>query len=420
MPVSEPLLARGLGALPGGAGSAATLITTPGATATGRRILEGTVETNPDLLFRLFDPDGTASVGDARTAVLWGAVPVAPLPELGSPRLAAALAAADLPAVLDALAYDVAVVPVQVSSTGLEACAFAGGPGGVPDLHLFSSAESFGRFLAGRQERLFVVRQGAAVVEFVSDRADGLAQVVLDAAGPHPLALPADLFRAILEPAAEDDHPHDGTLEDAGLPERIVGFALPRERHWATIDLTADEAARSARIRELVRDQTRVLSDRGAGLRRDLREWLGRSAAQAASAGGREYAFLITRTATAAAAVSMVSYWHDIGPGLGGPDPLDGIAERLLASAGEADDLVRLRVDGDVVLRHSRVRAGRPELGGGDVPLLLVDYWIGVPGPHSGAVAHVAFSTPHLAAGDAITALTDTLVLQGRWISGTA
>ncbi|MGC3995886.1 MAG: hypothetical protein QM779_17520 [Propionicimonas sp.] len=414
MRATEPARALGLGDLPGGAGAAASLITTPPAEGTpGGRMVGGTVETNSDLIFRLLDPEGTGSLGDARAAVLRGAVPVAPLPELGSPRLAAALAADDLPSVLEALAHDVVVVPALLSGGGLEACAFADEADAAPDLHVFSSAEAFARFPTGMNERLFVVRPGAALVEFASAHASDLARVVFDAAGPRPLELPADLFRAILDVPADD--PGSGPAAEPG--GEVVGFALPLDGHWATIDLTADEASRRGRIKELVKDQTRVLSDRGAALRHDMREWLGRSTAQAASAGGRQYAFLVARTSEAAAAVSVVTYWHDLGPGVGGVDPLDGVAGSLLAHAGEADELVRLRVDGDQVLRHSRVRAGEPDLGGSDVPVLLVDYWIGVPGPRPSAVAHVAFSTPHLDAGDAITALADTLVLQGRWIA---
>ncbi|MCB0910588.1 MAG: hypothetical protein KDB60_03105 [Propionibacteriaceae bacterium] len=421
MRATEPHVARGLGALPGGIGPAAALITAPADDDTSGRphFLEGALETNSELLFRLVDPDSTGSIGDVGTAVLSGAVPVAAVPELGSPRLAGALAADDLPAVLEALAYDVVVVPTLASGGGLEACAFANQaePEPAPDLLLFSSAGTLARFLTATDERLFVIRHGAAVAEFVAEHSAALAQVTFDAAGPHALSLPASIFRTILDATPVDAEPDVAAASDAAEPAgEIVGFALPLEGHWATIDLTADETVRKARIKEIVKDQTRVLSDRGASLRHDMREWLGRSTAQAASAGGRQYAFLITRTGDAAAAVSMVSYWHDLGPGVGEKSPLDGVAESLLGRAGDADELVRLRVDGDEVLRHSRVRSGDPELGGKDVPLLLLDYWVGVPGPSPTAVAHVTFSTPHLPARDAITALTDTLVLQGRWI----
>lgn len=408
----------GLGELPAGYGPAAALITPVRSDPTASRgFVEAELETNPDLVFRLWDSTGSGNgiVGDVRTAVLEGTIPVAALPELGSAALAEALAANDLPAVLDALAVDFVVVPAKLAESGIETCAFGKSESAPPDLYLFSTAETLDRFLAESDERLFAIRHGAAVVEYVAELASALNEVIFDAAGPHPMQLPAELFRMILEAPIEPDLELDETDFDDEIQRDPIAFNLPLEGQWASIDLTAEQSVRQEQIKRFVKRQTKSLSDRGASLRREMRDWIGRSADQAASAGGRQYAFLITSTANAAAAVSMVSFWHDLGPGVGELRPIDGVAESLLETAGPEDELVRLKVDGDEVLRHSRIRSGADEVGGKDVPLLLIDYWVSVPGPKPTAVAHLTFSTPHLPARDAITALTDTLVLHGHW-----
>ena len=77
---------------------------------------------------------------------------------------------------------------------------------------------------------------------------------------------------------------------------------------------------------------------------------------------------------------------------------------------------MKLAFEGDQIIRHTRTRRGNSELGGKDISLLLIDYWIAVPQAGASSLAQVSFSTPHLPAREAILALADSLVLAGTWV----
>jgi hypothetical protein len=403
----------GLGGLPVGIGSIATLISAdaPPVAPTRPELVDAELIVRDDLVFRLLSTtatDATPMVDLAAGAEL----PAAALSELGSPELAAALAARDYPGVLESLAYGVAVVPVLHLDEGLQAGGVAAADGRL-DFLLFSSAATLEMFLGDAVERSFVTRAGAAIIDFVVTAGQRFGRLVIDAAGPTPMAISvADLVAILSVPVEEVGQ----APEVHGLPDRIGGFEVPLDANWGVLDLS-DASSRTDQIKQLVKEQTKSLSDQGAALRQDMRSWLGRTADQAASAGGRQFAFLLARTKQAAAAVTMVTYWHELGAGAGPGSPIDRVGDHLVDTAEAADELVRLAVGDDRVIRHTRTRQGNADVGGKDVPLLLIDYWIAVPEPGASSLAHVTFSSPHVQQKDAILALADTLVLAGTWVA---
>lgn len=404
----------GLGGLPAGIGSVGTFIAASErpAAPTRAEFVDGELVIREDLVFRLLQQAAEPGTGSSAVTNLAGDVelPAAALPELGSPELAAALGRRDYPGVLEALAYGVAVVPVMRTADGLEACGFA--TDGELDFQIFSSAATLETFVGDAVDRSFVLRAGAAVVDFVAGRDEQLGKLVIDSAGPNPMSISvADLVAILSVPGDLDELP-----SESEPPEQISGFEVPLDANWGQLDL-ADVENRTEQIKKMVKEQTRSLSDQGASLRHDMRSWLARTADQAASAGGRQFAFLLARTKQAAAAVTMVTYWHEFGVGMGAESPIDRVGDHLVNTADAGDELVKLAVEGDQIIRHARIRSGNPELGGKDVNLLLVDYWIAVPGTSSSSLAHVSFSTPHVSAREAILALADSLVLAGSWVA---
>ena len=250
------------------------------------------------------------------------------------------------------------------------------------------------------------------MIEFLGEHLDDVGTLVFDAAGPAAMSLPAHVIPDLLELGGVDlaDEPE---TSDA----TAVGFRLNLDSTWSVIDL-ADRANRDTQIRQLVARQTRTLGDRAAGLRRDMRARLTATVDQAARAGGAQLGFLTARTHDAAAALNVTSYFHDLGMP-GGRSQLDRISEHL-RNQGDPDDVVDMEMAGEHLLRHTRVKhgdnsvAGDNSVGGTDVALLLLDYWLAAPDHRH--VAHVSFSTPHVAARDAMTLLADNVVLNGSWV----
>jgi hypothetical protein len=370
------------------------------------------------------------STTNPATDPLQGAILVAPLPDVGSEDLAEALASGRVSGILDALAGDVVVVPVvRRADGGLDTRVFPAGPGsGEPhDLCLFSSAATLDAFLGASPERLFIIQHGAALVDYCDRHGDSIGRVVFDPAGPNPMAVAArdlvalkadDVWGDIAWPDDDEDDDEDDEDEGedgdgAGPPEGLaVRFDVPLTKHWRTVPL-ADEVARDQQIRRLVKDQTRVLGDKGASLRRDLREWFGRTAEKALAHGGVRLAFMTARTEEAAAAISLTQYWHDLGAPTGAEPHIDRVASRLLSQGTADDEFLKVDTPDGRVIRHVRVRQGAAEVGGGETPLLLIDYWLAAPGGRS--VAQVSFSTPHLLARDSVLTLADTIVADGDW-----
>jgi len=375
------------------------------------------------MLFRL---GGGEAPGPAGAPV----TPVAATPELGSQVLSLALVVGSMAEVLQALAGDVVLVPVWPGLHGqLETRLFGTTGGDGPpgdhqpgDLCLFSSAASMERFLGENSGAYFIIQHGAAVMDFLIRHCGEVGDVVFDPAGPNSLRVACRTFTGLLNlPAAVDGAP---PAQLAGLSEAlgamipdsrvpVKGFDLRLDSQWGRIDC-ADPVRREEHVKAMVAAQTRSLGDRGAGLRRDMRTWLSRAAERAASADATRMYFLFAHTRDAAAALSLVSYFHDFGDA-GGKSHLDQVADHLLGKADSDEEVFRIDVGGEVLLRHSWVGRGNEGLGASAVPLLNIDYWLEAPDRRH--VVHVCFSSPHVTVREAITKLADNVVFNGTWVT---
>lgn len=65
-------------------------------------------------------------------------------------------------------------------------------------------------------------------------------------------------------------------------------------------------------------------------------------------------------------------------------------------------------------VRHAHVTRGAAEVGGEDLEMLVLDYWLAAPGGRG--VVELSFSSPHLDARDAVTLLADNVVFATAWV----
>ena len=379
-------------------------------------VLAGRVDVAETPVFRLVSPDGVGMVPDVSVSRV---IPVAAVPDVGSASLATALSGGDLPAVLEALAFDVVVVPVVAMDDGLATRVFSHAEdSGERDVYLFSSAETLERFIGSTSDRLFIVQHGAGVVEYVVNHVDALGDVVFDAAGPSRMTISARDLTSFLDEDVDAVQDDMDALPDVGNvgeepTGQVTGFDLGLDSGWGRIDLR-DSDRREHQIQRLVAEQTRRLGDKAGPLRRDMRTWLGKVSEQASQAGGSQLAFLLLHGRDVGAAVSVVTYCHALGPQTGDVSHLDRVVQHLETKVGPEDSLVRIETpDGDIV-RFSRIRRGDPRVGGDKVPLVNIDYWMAAPDQEH--VGHVSVSSPHVDARDAITSLADNIVLNGGWV----
>lgn len=344
------------------------------------------------------------------------ALTVAPSTDVGSERLAAALAAMDITAVGRALRQDYVIVPLMRNAEGetQTRVVAADDPDGERawELCVFSSTQSYSDFLAGSPEREFAIQSGKTVGTLIDRYRHLLRRVVFDPAGPHPVKASADDVLAALEPDPSDDEvawitSPDGSPEHGIRPgERVVGLDLALTDDWTTIDLV-DSRRMAKDVSALVKRQLQGIPQAPV-LRGQLTAWLTSTARVATAAGGQEMAFLTRRTETAAAAVSLTKYWHDRGAE---GDHLDELAAKLQADLGEGDQLARAATAAGPFVRHVHRRMGPPELAAR--PIVVIDYWLEFP-DHRG-VCLVSFSTPHQDAFQAIALLTDNVILAAMW-----
>ena len=349
----------------------------------------------------------------------------------GSAALAVALAATDRDAVGRALRDGAVVVPILERDDGTPQVRVFPAPDDAARpyaLCLFSSARTLQHHLADDPVRAFSLRRRDSLLPFLHRHGAVLDRVVVDPAGPHTMTLGVDEVVAALGPGPDADP--TGLADDTGAGisieglhamasvdepggSRGIGIELHLPDHWAMIDLE-DETQRDQQIRAIVKQQGAALGDRGAGLRRDLRDQLTAVATRAAAAGGQVMAYLVLPGAEAALALNLTLYWHDLGPEAGSVTHLQRIHDRLHPRLGPADELTTTETLSGPFLRHVRVAPGSAELGGQEVPLLLVDYW--APAPGAQAVARLAFSTPHVEIRDAILGLTDKVLFATEWL----
>ena len=393
--------------------------TTAGTGEAGRAsAAEGRIEVDADLVVSLAaseDQAGLGSrVGDYRI------LPVAPLQSLGSRILEAAHE--DPADALEALAEEPVALPVAFDDDGvLRLIAWRADEDAKAELNIYSSAAAVLNDFAATGP-LFIFRHGASLVDYVGRRTDLISSVAVDPVpgGADRVVFPSELFALIRSDAEAATEKELGGPARTSAPEQDggprsapTGFALNLSGDWARIDLTADNAERERWIHRLVKDRTRQLSDAGALLRQEMRAWLDDASSQAKANGGLEFAFSTARIRSVTLALSVVTYWRTImtdNPG----GAFATMRAHMEESSAPDDELTVVDSGGDRVLRAIRNRFGAPELGGSNVPMLFLDYWIEVPGDPL-ALAHIAFSTPHVAIRETITALCDAIALQGAW-----
>jgi hypothetical protein len=345
-------------------------------------------------------------------------LPIEPDVDVGSERLAEALAAMDIAAIGRALRQDYVIVPLlRGTDGGTQTRVLASDdPDGERawELCIFSSAKAFGDFLADDAEREFAIRKGSSLTPFLERHRHLLRRVVFDPAGPHPVQAAVDDVIAALAPDPGDDDVAWITAQD-GMPakglrpgERVSGLDLALGEDWAVIDLT-DPRRAERDTRALVKRQLAGLPQAPV-LRGQLTAWLSSTMRTATRAGGTRMAYLVRRSESAAAALSFVQYWHDLGPRADGTH-LDDTIVRLTENLRPGDDLVRAETASGPFVRLTSERSGPAELGG--LPVAIIDYWLEFP-DHRG-LAVVSFSTPHVDALEPIRLLADNIVLGAQW-----
>lgn len=359
---------------------------------------------------------------------------VDPQADVGSPALARALAAGDRAAVARSLREDAVVVPVLDREDGTPQVQVFPAPEGAGKPYqvcLFSSTETLSAFLGDAPERAFSLRRRESLAPFLTRHGAALHQVHLDPAGPHPMVATVDEVLTALDPQPPADDPTGlfdetgagisgealhalGTVDEPG-GFRGVGIELNLPEHWAIIELDEPER-RERQIRDIVKQQTAKLGDRSAPLRRDLREKLIEVADKAESAGGKVMAYLLLPGQEATLALNLTLYWHDLGPEAGTSSHLRRVQDRIGGELGPDDALTRTETLSGPFLRHVRLGRGSEEVGGQDLPLLLIDYWAEAPGRQS--VARLSFSTPHVGIREEILRLTDKVLFSTEWILG--
>ncbi|WP_349898417.1 hypothetical protein [Parafrigoribacterium soli] len=354
---------------------------------------------------------------------------------VGSARLAAALEAQDASAIGAALRHDFVVVPVTRNAAGeVETRVFAAASStdDAPryDLCLFSSTETFQRFLGDVSDREFALQRGSSLEGFLAQYVDFLDAVMFDPAGPHPITATAADALAALQPRPEDDDVAwvvEGDLVDPiGLPDfpedadprasRVTGFDLPLSGDWFPISVD-DPAQRDEQVAALVSQQLATLGPAPV-LRAELTRWLTETCARAAAGGAQFLAYLLQRNKKGALALNLVLYWQELGPQLGGVSHLDAQGSRLRERLAPEGKLLTADTPAGPLIRYSRIAKGAEELGGSQVPLLLVDYWLEFPDRRG--LCLIAFSSPQAELGDALLTLLDNIVLSGAWVLETA
>lgn len=344
-----------------------------------------------------------------------GTRPIAPAADLGSPELAAALAAHDPAAVAAALQTGWVVVPTIAGTDGVRRPRLFDGldpnrPGW--ELALFSSVATLRDFLADDPQREFDFVHGASLADTLDpQRGTTVARVVFDPAGPFPSAADAADVHALLTsavPPLELPRPSSGIR----ATDRALDLLLPLGDDWARLDLTVSASEQERQIAGLVERQLAGLPA-GQTLRIQLAQWLRRMARTADAAGGRETAFLLRRTKEAALALAVTRYWNRLGAPVAGRDHLDVVAGRL-SDAASPDAIVTAELATGRLLRHTRVREPGARMPEGAFPVLTIDYWLEF--PDGRGLCLVSFSSPHADLAETLCALTDEIIVAATWV----
>ena len=347
------------------------------------------------------------------------AIPSAPAPDVGSERLAAALAAMDPAAIGRALRQDFVVVPLMRGPEGetQTRVIVADDPDGERkwELHLFSSSQTFATWLGTNTDAgEFALQRGASLSPLLDAYGPILRRVMFDTAGPHPVHASPEDVRASLEPQPGDDDVRwitEGPEHGLRPGERVRGLDLFLGDDWAQIDLSSPTSI-DADTKALVDAQLSGVAPAPV-LRGQLTTWLRQSARTAAAAGGRSMAYLTRHTADAAASVAVTSYWQPLGAPPAGENGghLAAMGARLNADKAPGDVLVEASTAAGPLLRLTHRRLGPPELSA--APVGVIDYWLQF--PDGQGLCLVSFSTPHLDQLAEVQRLSDAVVLAAAW-----
>ena len=327
-------------------------------------------------------------------------VPVGRSAEIGSERLALALANHDVLGVGQALRHDYVVVPLVRDDNGgakLLVTAFRDVEGRQRfELPLFSSAQTLSLYSGGNRDTEFAVRRGSTLVEVLKQNATVLDRVLFDTAGPHPMTASAEEVLASLRPRVGDDEVAWAASAGAEVDleqitigsgvEHPVALDIRLPADWTPVDIDAPALIEIAR-RYFPRRFSR--SDR-AGLTR----FVAGASAAAANQHARFLAVSVMPVDGEPLAVAMITNWHEIGPAIGDVAHLDRMVQHLdgtLDTAGAG--------------RHLRVSADRP----------VVDYWLEFPDRRG--LATIAFSLANGSPTSALLEITDRIVASATWVS---
>jgi hypothetical protein len=226
-----------------------------------------------------------------------------PSPPDGASDLGAALASGDRGAVGRALDDGPVVVALLTRDDGMPRVRVFPAPQDSIaryELCVFSSARTLADFLGDDPGREFGLRRRDSLAPFLRRHGATLARVVVDPAEPHAMVFGVRELVAVLDAALPGDDP-SGLFDQTGAGispggrealatadepggSRGIGLELNLPDHWVLLGLE-DPEARDKEVREVVKRQTAALGDRGACLRRDLREKLAETAARAGAGG---------------------------------------------------------------------------------------------------------------------------------------
>ncbi|HEY0249376.1 MAG TPA: hypothetical protein VGC45_14065 [Gryllotalpicola sp.] len=348
-------------------------------------------------------------------------------PDVGSERLAAALAAGDVVALGQALRHDYVVLPLFVTPGGeTQNRVFpSNDPTGEKPwaLALFSSTQTLELFLRDDETRLFALVRGPGLVSFLNEHAGVLHRVHFDPAGPHAMSARVEDVLRSLEPRLLDDDVAWATAQPVARAAagdaaqtlspgaRAVAIDTPLSTDWAVVDVT-DAQKRSGQVRQLLDRQLGGLVNRR--LRTDLEGWFTRLSELAVGAGGRFLAFMIRHSDAGAAAINLTLYWHELGPAIGDVSHLERMTAQLRGGLGPDDELLGAETAAGPFVRHTRVRRGAADLAASDRPLLVTDYWLAF--PDGRGLVQYCFASPHVDERGALSRLYDNIVVGAQWV----
>ena len=266
---------------------------------------------------------------------------------------------------------------------------------------------------------LFIIRHGASVIRFLDEHSERILFVSVDPASclrliEFPAGLPQ--YFATMPPPRRADRREEGSgwgSGAAGEGPPPTGFVLDLSDDWVRVGLTVGAEELKARVDGLIAEQTRQWPTTMGWLRERTRGWLQRTCLQAKSSGGVEFAVLMNSTKSREPTLTLVNYWLALPRTADGP--LVHVRDFLEETADDDDEITVIETRARRLLCSVRVRPAARR--GGAAPeqeMLLVDYWIEVPGDPASA-ARVVFTRPGADSRDEVVAQCDAIVRSARW-----